>query len=102
MACVVSLQIGEDEYMAFGISGSDTNSSMLGADVAVVRFSSVEQRGFATDYNITALAPVRNAHHTHTTHTLTTTTSLLHFYNSTFRNALYRLIFHQLINSPQL
>ncbi|KAG6464427.1 hypothetical protein O3G_MSEX014504 [Manduca sexta] len=50
-------QMGEDEYMAFGISGSDTNSSMLGADVAVARFSGAEQRGFATDYNITALAP---------------------------------------------
>ncbi|XP_037295843.1 protein Skeletor, isoforms B/C [Manduca sexta] len=53
----LAAQMGEDEYMAFGISGSNTNSSMLGADVAVARFSGAEQRGFATDYNITALAP---------------------------------------------
>ncbi|KAI8422918.1 LOW QUALITY PROTEIN: hypothetical protein MSG28_014030 [Choristoneura fumiferana] len=51
-------QIDEREYMAFGISGSDNRSLMLGADVAVAHFDARLQRGLATDYNITALAPV--------------------------------------------
>ncbi|KAI8422921.1 LOW QUALITY PROTEIN: hypothetical protein MSG28_014030 [Choristoneura fumiferana] len=51
-------KIDEREYMAFGISGSDNRSLMLGADVAVAHFDARLQRGLATDYNITALAPV--------------------------------------------
>lgn len=47
--------------MAFGISGSETSSSMLGADVAVAQYDGALQRGLATDYNITALAPVAMA-----------------------------------------
>lgn len=47
----------EDEYMAFGVSGSDSGSRMLGADVAVAQYDAVQQRGLATDYNITAAAP---------------------------------------------
>lgn len=50
-------QIGESEYMAFGISGNESSSQMLGADVAVAHFDARQQRGFATDYNITAAAP---------------------------------------------
>ncbi|XP_025837315.1 protein Skeletor, isoforms B/C-like [Agrilus planipennis] len=46
-------QIKEDEYMAFGLSGSPEKSQMLGADVAVAYIH--EYRGLATDYNITAL-----------------------------------------------
>ncbi|KAF2883127.1 hypothetical protein ILUMI_23044 [Ignelater luminosus] len=48
-------QVDEDEYMAFGLSGSQEKSQMLGSDVAVAYIS--EYRGFATDYNITALTP---------------------------------------------
>ncbi|GBP44131.1 hypothetical protein EVAR_81452_1 [Eumeta japonica] len=44
-------QINEDEYMAFGVSGSDERSQMLYADVAVA------SRGTVVDYNITAIAP---------------------------------------------
>lgn len=44
--------------MAFGISGSEDKSSMLGADVAVAQYNTLMQRGLATDYNISALAPV--------------------------------------------
>lgn len=51
--------MGADEYMAFGVSGAAGRAQMLGADVAVARFDRRLQRGFATDYNITALAPVR-------------------------------------------
>lgn len=50
-------QIEKDEYMSFGISGSETASQMLGADVVVAYFDGA--RGFSTDYNITSLAPVR-------------------------------------------
>ncbi|XP_072933128.1 protein Skeletor, isoforms B/C isoform X1 [Epargyreus clarus] len=50
-------QVGENEYMAFGISGSDTSSAMLGADVAVAAWDARLKRGLATDYNITAKTP---------------------------------------------
>lgn len=53
----LAAQMEEDEYMAWGISGSDTNSSMLGADVAVAQYSTSAQRGLAADYNVTAVAP---------------------------------------------
>lgn len=49
--------VNEDEYMSFGISGSETSSQMLGADVVVAYIDGF--RGYATDYNITSLAPVR-------------------------------------------
>lgn len=49
-------QVMDDEYMSFGLSGSDTSSQMLGADVVVAYIDGA--RGYATDYNITSLAPV--------------------------------------------
>lgn len=49
-------QVMDDEYMSFGISGSETSSQMLGSDVVVAYIDGA--RGFATDYNITSLAPV--------------------------------------------
>ncbi|XP_050675076.1 protein Skeletor, isoforms B/C-like [Leptidea sinapis] len=49
--------VAEDEYMAWGVSGSSSRSQMLGADVAVTSFDPALQRGLATDYNITALTP---------------------------------------------
>ncbi|XP_047035806.1 protein Skeletor, isoforms B/C [Helicoverpa zea] len=53
----LAAQMDEDEYMAFGVSGSAAGSRMLGADVAVAQYNAQQQRGLATDYNITALAP---------------------------------------------
>lgn len=50
-------QIEEDEYMSFGISGAAERSAMLGADVAVARYSLAERRGLVTDYNISDVAP---------------------------------------------
>lgn len=44
--------------MSFGLSGSDSSSQMLGADVVVAYIDGA--RGYATDYNITSLAPVRS------------------------------------------
>lgn len=43
--------------MAFGLSGAEDSSRMEGADVAVAYMD--DTRGYATDYNITAKAPVR-------------------------------------------
>lgn len=48
-------QVMDDEYMSFGLSGSETSSQMLGADVVVAYIDGA--RGYATDYNITSLAP---------------------------------------------
>ena len=42
--------------MAFGLSGSMQKSEMLGADVAIAYLDGA--LGYATDYNITAKAPV--------------------------------------------
>lgn len=52
----LSGQVGENEYMSFGISGSETSTQMIGADVVVAYIHG--GRGFTTDYNITSLAPV--------------------------------------------
>ncbi|XP_030768405.1 protein Skeletor, isoforms B/C [Sitophilus oryzae] len=51
----LSGMVDEDEYMAFGISGSPEQSQMLGADIAVAYINGYQ--GYATDYNITALTP---------------------------------------------
>ncbi|KAG5898103.1 hypothetical protein JTB14_027460 [Gonioctena quinquepunctata] len=48
-------QVAEDDYLSFGISGAQDTSQMIGADVAVAYVDGY--RGFATDYNITALTP---------------------------------------------
>lgn len=45
-----------DEYVAFGLSGSSTEARMEGADVAILYMDSYQ--GYATDYNITAKSPV--------------------------------------------
>lgn len=47
----------DDEYVAFGFSGSDTEARMEGADVALLYMDAVQ--GYATDYNITAKSSVR-------------------------------------------
>ena len=47
---------GEDEYMAFGLSGSEEKSQMEGADVSIAYMDG--PRGYAADYNITAKSPV--------------------------------------------
>ena len=47
---------GEDEYMAFGLSAAENKSEMIGADAAIAYVDGY--LGYATDYNITAKAPV--------------------------------------------
>ncbi|KAK9722443.1 Electron transfer DM13 [Popillia japonica] len=48
-------QVREDEYISFGISGSEERSQMLGSDVTVAYMNGYS--GYALDYNITALTP---------------------------------------------
>ncbi|KAM3958667.1 cytochrome and DOMON domain-containing protein knickkopf [Aphomia sociella] len=50
-------QMGAEDYMSFGVSGSASRSAMLGADVAVASWDARQQRGLAADYNITDVAP---------------------------------------------
>ncbi|XP_054745962.1 protein Skeletor, isoforms B/C [Anastrepha obliqua] len=51
----LSGQVEKNDYMSFGISGSDTASQMIGADVVVAYIDDI--RGYSVDYNITSLAP---------------------------------------------
>lgn len=51
----LSGQVGGNDYMSFGISGSDVSSQMIGSDVVVVYIDDI--RGYTVDYNITSLAP---------------------------------------------
>ncbi|XP_028176410.1 protein Skeletor, isoforms B/C-like [Ostrinia furnacalis] len=53
----LAARIDENEYMGFGISGSDSKTQMLGADLAVAYYDAKMQRALATDYNVTAIAP---------------------------------------------
>ena len=48
--------IDDDEYVSFGLSGSETEAKMEGADVAIVYFDALQ--GYAHDYNITAKSSV--------------------------------------------
>lgn len=52
----MSGQIGSNDYMSFGLSGSKTSSSMIGSDVAISYMDG--HIGFTHDYNITDKFPV--------------------------------------------
>ena len=47
---------GNDAYMAFGLSGSDTANQMVGADVTVAYYASIEP--VAEDYYLSQQAQV--------------------------------------------
>lgn len=51
----MSGMVDVNDYMSFGISGSDSMSQMLGSDVVVAYIDG--HRGYSVDYNITSLAP---------------------------------------------
>lgn len=53
---VLSAVVENDNYMAFGISGSQEKSQMLGSDIALAYIVDGVQ-GFVSDYNVTSLAP---------------------------------------------
>lgn len=80
-------QVMDDDYMSFGLSGSETSSQMLGADVAVVYIDGA--RGYAVDYNISSLAPViiinNIIHFDARHHSLTLHTSFLLFIRTKYR-----------------
>ena len=49
-------KIDNDDYIGFGISGSDNSSQMIGSDVAI---SYIDRHlGYTFDYNITDRHPV--------------------------------------------
>ncbi|KAL7302503.1 hypothetical protein TKK_0005146 [Trichogramma kaykai] len=48
-------QMDENDYMAWGVSGSDERSQMEGADLTVAYMD--DTLGYAVDYNVTAKAP---------------------------------------------
>lgn len=50
-------QVDADQYMSFGISGTQDRSQMLNSDV-VVAYTVNANQAFVVDYNITSLAPV--------------------------------------------
>lgn len=52
----LSGRVKEDEYMSFGLSGSQERSQMLQSDVVVAFIDG--HRGFSNDYAISSLAPV--------------------------------------------
>ncbi|KAG8222980.1 hypothetical protein J437_LFUL002703 [Ladona fulva] len=52
----LSGRIGEDEYMAFGISGEQGRSTMKGGDVVVVFYDKEKASFRAVDYYLSALA----------------------------------------------
>lgn len=52
----LSAQIADNDYMAFGISGSQQRSQMMHSDLAVAYILDGVQ-GIVADYNITSLAP---------------------------------------------
>ncbi|KAF7495422.1 Protein Skeletor, isoforms B/C [Sarcoptes scabiei] len=51
-------QLKKDDYMAFGLSGSDNSSQMLGSDIALAYMET--HLGFVRDYNITGIFPCIN------------------------------------------
>nr|XP_027204866.1 protein Skeletor, isoforms B/C-like [Dermatophagoides pteronyssinus] len=51
-------QLKKDDYMAFGISGSDNSSRMIGSDIAIAYMET--HLGFTRDYNITGAFPCTN------------------------------------------
>lgn len=52
--CVPST--GEDDYMAFGMSGSPTEPKMVGGDVVIVHMDGY--LGSLRDYNLSSYMPV--------------------------------------------
>lgn len=54
----MSVQMGDNEYISFGLSGSDNSSRMIGSDVAISWLDG--HLGHTVDYNITDYYPCTN------------------------------------------
>lgn len=52
----ISARIDEDQYVAFGLSGEDGKSQMLGGDVVVVAYDKHSKKFFAEDYYLSDLS----------------------------------------------
>ena len=54
----MSGRINDDEYMAFGISGAEGKTRMIGADVTVAYFNRDDSKFQADDYYLSAKSQV--------------------------------------------
>lgn len=54
----LSARIREDQYMAFGLSGEDGRSAMVGGDIVVAYYDPQERTFHAEDYYMSATAQV--------------------------------------------
>lgn len=54
----LSARMDENEYMAFGISGAEGRTRMIGADVVVAYFNSDDSKFYADDYILNAKSQV--------------------------------------------
>ena len=54
----LSARMDEDEYMAFGISGAEGKTRMIGADVTVAYFNRDDSKFQADDYYLSAKSQV--------------------------------------------
>ncbi|RWS19324.1 Skeletor: isoforms D/E-like protein 1, partial [Leptotrombidium deliense] len=54
----IEAQIDENDYVAFGISGSKNSSKMIGSDVIITYMDGL--LGYAVDYNVTDIYPCTN------------------------------------------
>lgn len=52
----VSARIRENQYVAFGLSGSDDKSEMVGGDVVIVGYNKRKNEFFADDYYMSDVA----------------------------------------------
>lgn len=51
-------RVEQDEYMAFGVSGSSVETSMVGSDVTVAWISAATGQPMVVDYFLQAYSPV--------------------------------------------
>ena len=56
----LSAKMDENEYAAFGISGAEGRTRMIGGDVTVVYFNSEDSKFHADDYHLGAKSQVGN------------------------------------------
>ncbi len=48
----------EDDWLGFGLSGSDNKTQMIGSDIAIGHLNIKTGQGIVQDYNVDAKAPV--------------------------------------------
>lgn len=58
----LSARMDENEYMAFGISGAEGRTQMIGGDVAVAYFNRDDGKFYVDDYILNAKSQVRRVY----------------------------------------